>query len=53
MAVHVVRVIFVDEATEGVMLVDASNAFNSHNRCVALLNMFQLCPPLATVLTNT
>ena len=32
---------------------DASNAFNSLNRHAALLNMFQLCPPLATILTNT
>jgi len=36
-----------------VLLVDASNAFNSLNRHVALLNMFHLCPPLATTLTNT
>ena len=35
------------------MLVNASNAFNSLNRCAALLNMFHLCPPLATILTNT
>ena len=47
------RMIFADEDTEGVLLVDASNAFNSLNRHVALLNMFQLCPPLATILTNT
>ena len=52
-AVHAMRMIFADEDTEGVLLVDASNAFNSLNRHVALLNMFQLCPPLATILTNT
>ena len=45
--------IFADEDTEGAVLVDASNAFNSLNHHVALLNMFQLCPPLATILTNT
>ena len=33
-----------------VLLVDASNAFNSLNRQVALHNMQSLCPPLATVL---
>ena len=49
-AVHAMREIFTDQ---GVLLVDASNAFNSLNRRAALLNMFQLCPPLATILTNT
>ena len=52
-AVHAMREIFADQDTEGVLLVDASNAFNSLNRHAALLNMFQLCPPLATILTNT
>ena len=52
-AIHAMRAIFADEDTKGVMLVDASNIFISLNRCVALLNMFQLCLPLATVLTNT
>ena len=52
-AVHVMREIFADEGTEGILLVDVSNTFNSLNRRTALLNMFHLCPPLATVLTNT
>ena len=52
-AVHAMREIIADEGTEGILLVDASNAFNSLNRCAALLNMFHLCPPLATILTNT
>ena len=52
-AVHAMRQIFADEGTEGTLLVDASNAFNSLNRRAALLNMFHLCPPLATILTNT
>ena len=51
-AVHAMREIFADEDTEGIFLVDASNAFNSLNRRAALLNMFHLCPPLATILTN-
>ena len=52
-AVHAIREIFADEGTKDIMLVDASNAFNSLNRCEVLLNMFRLCPPLATILTNT
>ena len=47
------REIFADEGTEGILLVDASNEFNSLNRRAALLNMFNLCPLLATILTNT
>jgi len=52
-AVHAMRKIFANEGNEGNLLVDASNAFNSFNHCAALLNMFHLCPPLATILTNT
>jgi len=36
--------IFDDVESEGVLLVDASNAFNSLNCRSALLNMFELCP---------
>ena len=51
-AVHAMREVFADQGTEGVLLVDASNTFNFLNRCAALLNMFQLCSPLPTILTN-
>ena len=44
-AVHTMREIFADEGTEGILLVDASNTFNSLNHCAVLLNMFHLCPP--------
>ena len=36
--IHSMWEIFADEETEGVLLVDASNAFNSLNRQAALLN---------------
>ena len=39
--------------TEGVLLVDASNAFNSLNRAVALQNVRQLFPSFAPILINT
>ena len=38
---------------EAVVLVDASNAFNSLNRQAALHNIQHLCPPLFKILVNT
>ena len=52
-AVHAVRAAFDSSDTEAVLLVDATNAFNSLNRQVALQNIRRLCPPLATILINT
>ena len=48
-AIHSMCRIFHDATTEAV---DANNAFNSLNRKVALLNIHQLCPSLATILTT-
>ena len=45
-AVHAMRAIYCDAATEAVLLVDASNAFDCLNRQVSLHNMQALCPPL-------
>ena len=47
------RTAFADEATEGVLFADASNAFNRINRDVCLRNVQCLCPELATTLVNT
>ena len=52
-AVHAVRSSFLREDTEAVLLIDASNAFNSLNRIVALHNIRQLCPSFAPILINT
>ena len=52
-AVHAVRTAFESDENEAVLLVDASNAFNSLNRQVALHNIRRLCPLLATTLINT
>ena len=52
-AVHVVRSMFSDPECEGHLLVDASNAFNSSNRQLALINISHLCPALSHVLINT
>ena len=51
-AVHAVRQSFESEETEGILLVDASNAFNSLNRANALANIRCLCPSFSTILTN-
>ena len=52
-ACHAMREMFDDDDSEGVLLVDASNAFNSLNRKTALLNIRHLCPTLSIYLINT
>jgi len=52
-AIHSVRTLFAHNDCDAILLVDASNAFNSLNRIVALHNIRQLCPPFATLLINT
>lgn len=52
-AVHAMRRVFETPGTDAVILVDASNAFNSLNRQTALRNIQQLCPTLSKVLINT
>ena len=44
--------IFKEDDCEAVILVDASNAFNSLNRKVALHNIQYICPEFATILIN-
>ena len=51
-AIHAAHSWFDEETTEGLLLVDASNAFNSLNRQAALLNVQHLCPTFAPLLTN-
>ena len=46
------RNLFKDEGTEAILMVDASNAFNSLNRKTALRNIHILCPVLAPMHTN-
>ena len=41
-----------DESVEGILLVDARNAFNSLNREVMLRNIQVPCPPLAVPVIN-
>ena len=45
--------IFSETDCQGVVLVDASNAFNNLNRSTALLNLTYTCPEFATYVINT
>lgn len=51
-AIHFVREQFDLEASEAVVMVDASNAFNSLNRLVMLHNIQIICPEISTVTIN-
>ena len=52
-AIHAMRKIYEDDATNAVLLIDAENAFNSMNRQVALHNIHVICPSIAAYITNT
>ena len=52
-AVHAIRHLYSDPSIEGLLFVDASNAFNRLNREVALRNILHLCPSFGRVLVNT
>ena len=52
-AIHAMRRTYECNSTEGMLLVDAENAFNFLNRKVALQNIKQICPPLYRYLSNT
>ena len=51
-AVHAIEVIMSDPSVEGVLIVDARNAFNSLNRAVMLRNLQVLCTSLAVPAIN-
>ena len=51
-AVHATRSAFNSDYCEAVLLVDASNAFNTLNCQLALHNIKRVCPPIATTLIN-
>ena len=51
-AIHVMHDVFNDDNTEGILLIDAENAFNSINRKVMLHNLKLICPVIATYISN-
>ena len=52
-AVHAMRELFERDEVEGVLLIDATNAFNTLNREAMLHNIQILCPALAKSVVNT
>ena len=45
--------VFVEEGTHGILLIDASNAFNQMNRSVALHNIKITCKEMSLYIINT
>ena len=52
-AIHAMAQIFYDDGTDGILLVDASNAFNQMNRAVAMHNIQITCPGMSMYIINT
>ena len=52
-AIHALRQRFLEDRTEGIILIDARNAFNSLNRDLALKNIRKLCPSIFTAIRNS
>ena len=51
-AVHAMRDFLNDDSSDGILLIDADNAFNRINRAVALWNVQYTCPAMKHVLIN-
>ena len=51
-AIHAMYDLFQQDETEGVLLVDVENAFNSINRKAMLHNISITCPILSTFVSN-
>ena len=52
-AIHAISQVFVEEGTDGILLIDASNAFNQMNRLAALHNIQIICKEMALYVINT
>ena len=52
-AVHTMDLLLRRPEVEGILLVDATNAFNSLNRAAALHNIPRVCPALGRIFRNT
>ena len=52
-AIHAMSQVFAEEGTDGILLIDASNAFNQMNRAVALHNIQITCKEMSLYIINT
>ena len=52
-AIHTMRMSFDNESSEAILLVDASNAFNTINREALIHNIGKLCPSMSNIVYNT
>ena len=52
-AIHAMNSLFQEDDCEGILLVDATNAFNSMHRTTALHNVRHICPKFSTYIINT
>ena len=52
-AIHAMSQVFEEERTDGILLIDASNAFNQMNRSVALHNIQITCKEMSLYIINT
>ena len=48
-AIHAMSQVFVEEGTDGILLIDASNAFNQMSRSAALHNIQIMCKEIAHI----
>ena len=51
-AIHAMKEIYSEDKCEGLIMVDASNAFNSLDRKVAMKNIKLVCPNLSQYIEN-
>ena len=52
-AIHAMNQVFNEEGVDGVLLIDATNAFNQMNRAVAMHNIWITCREIALYIINT
>lgn len=51
-AVHAINELYNNENSQGILIVDANNAFNSLNREAAILNIQRICPIFSKIVNN-
>ena len=52
-AIHTMSQVFDEEETDGILLIDATNAFNQMNRAVAMHSVQITCPIMSKYVINT